>query len=210
MPTVEFKNYNIMSYKEALQKQMQLSEEVRSYPAQAHVMWLEHKPVVTLGRRANDVHILNKGVLQSKDFEFVTTDRGGEVTLHHKGQLVIYPILNLRSFNLTVKNYICCLLKATKQTLEYYSIPCESCLERPGVYTPQGKIAFVGIRVDRGVSRHGLSINFNNELSDFSLIKSCGVESAHHDKVEFYRPELSKDDFMHIWSGKFCKQLKLD
>ncbi len=156
-------------YDEALQIQRQRSRQVS---ATGFVLGCEHPSVITLGKRAQ-VHI---ELRQSSIIPVIQIDRGGHATLHSPGQLVIYPILPLRQWQLGIRDYIQALLEATARLLRQYH--CVS-FERPGLpglYTEQGKIAFVGVRVQNGVSLHGLSLNIANDLTLFRNIRSCGQE----------------------------------
>ncbi|MCB0349263.1 MAG: lipoyl(octanoyl) transferase LipB [Bdellovibrionales bacterium] len=183
---VEFKKS--YSYSLAFSRQIELSSMVRTNEIAYAVMGLEHSPVITLGRRANkllDLQIDEK-TIKGLGYEVVQSERGGQATLHHPGQLVIYPILPLKNFNLGIRAYVDLLLVVTKDLLSSYGIHTMLGSERPGLYTASGKIVFIGIRVENGISRHGIAINVSNDLSEFHLIASCGVIDSKLDKVSHY------------------------
>lgn len=206
---IQFLHFGELEYEEAINLQIKTFEEVYTQTILGKVIILEHKPVITLGRRVSLIDLKDNELL-AKGYTLQKTDRGGEVTLHQPGQLVFYPILNIRALKLTVKNYICLLLKATRDALKQSGVDCEVNNDKPGVYTRKGKIGFIGVRVDRGVTRHGVSINFNNSLTDFSFITSCGVENQKLDRVVDTVKDLSKLQFTQSWKAEFLKQLNLD
>ncbi len=153
------------------------------------ILGLEHPSVITLGRRAafEKEVLATNAELDERNIDCVKTDRGGQATLHSLGQLVIYPILPLNSLNLSVRNFICLMEISTKQTLESFEVKVQKVDGDPGLYSQYGKIAFFGFRIDRGVSRHGISINVSNDLDLFKTIRSCGKDKDTFDKIKPYK-----------------------
>lgn len=172
------------------------------------ILGLEHPTTITLGHRAQFEKELNFAAshFESENIGIVKTDRGGMATLHSPGQLVIYPIIPLRKFDLRVRDFLCVIEKTTKETLEKFGIVAQGDLNSPGLYTSKGKIAFYGFRIDRGISRHGISINVSNDLSLFQNIKSCGVQSPKLDRTQFYSTSNTQDIF-NIWAEKLIHNL---
>ena len=153
------------------------------------ILGMEFCPVITLGLRAAQqsqelILIRPKEELVSESLAVETTDRGGLATVHSPGQLVIYPMLDLKHYRLGIKNFIDFLFACTSELLTRQGIVNHYDPEKPGLYTDHGKIAFVGIKVDHGVVRHGISINVSNDLGLFDHILSCGIKCQHHDKIE--------------------------
>jgi lipoate-protein ligase B len=107
----------------------------------------------------------------------VNTDRGGQATIHNRGQLVLYPIIPLREWNVGVRQYVDALERATALFLAENGVEVTRSYE-PGLWVDDKKIASFGIRVDRGVTLHGVAININNNLTDFNMIKPCGSVAA--------------------------------
>ena len=169
-----------IKYEDGLKQQQRAWEAVRA-GGQGVILGCEHPPVITLGRRARE----SEEVLGQADIPVVVTDRGGQATMHLPGQLVIYPILDLRALGISVRDYIHLLHQATQNYLvQTHGIEAFEDAERgAGLYTVKGKIAFFGVRVDRGVTRHGLAINISNDLAPFALIRSCGYHGASLDRV---------------------------
>ena len=165
---------------------------------QISIMGLEHPAVITLGRRMK-----SDDLITVSGIPVVQSTRGGLATIHSEGQLVIYPIMNLRSQGLGVKEFVCKLLKITQITLEDYNIESYIDDENVGLYTGYGKIAFCGLEIKEGVSQHGISINIANDLSLFSQIVSCGITSLNTDRVCNHVSDVTMRDFFEKWRSHF-------
>ena len=161
-------------------------------------------PVITLGLRADESHILfNEDQLKEYGISKLRLKRGGEATLHALGQLVIYPVLSLPHLGLKVKDFIVRLEKITQSVLEDLGIETKREGKYAGLYTSKGKICFFGIHVSGGMSQHGLSINVHNDLNLFSAIKSCGEQNRRHDSLSLYPSfSLSKKELFFKWCDK--------
>lgn len=171
---------------------------------------MEHPSVITLGKRANpEVEIKTSlETLEDLNIQCYKVDRGGFATLHSPGQLVVYPIFKLSDYNLTVRSYLCLLQKTTQEFFERFGIKTFTKDNSPGLYTDNGKIAFFGIRVQKGVTFHGLSINVSNEIEDFALIKSCGTSSEKFDLMKSYGVCNPLEELYTEWVNIFLKKLE--
>jgi lipoyl(octanoyl) transferase len=143
--------------------------ETRTAATPDEVWLLEHPPVYTLGRAALPEHVLDAGTIP-----VVRTDRGGQVTYHGPGQLVVYPLLDLRRRNLGIKHLVQLLEECVIELLAGYAIRARRRPGAPGVYVDGAKIAALGLRVRRGCSYHGLSLNVDMDLAPFGRINPCG------------------------------------
>lgn len=172
---------------------------------------MEHPSVITLGKRADPKEEIKINVdsLEDLNIQYYKIDRGGHATLHSPGQLVIYPILKLSEHNLSVRDYLCTLQRATIQFFKSLGIETHAKEDSPGIYTEKGKIAFFGIRVQKGVTYHGLSINVFNETEDFSLIRSCGTNQEKFDKIKDYGVDDSLESLFQKWVGFWNLELQL-
>ena len=132
---------------------------------------LEHDPVFTLGMNADPAHLLDAG-----DIPVVQVDRGGQVTYHGPGQLVVYPLIDLRRAGLGVRDLVTALEQAVIATAARWGIVAATRPGAPGVYVDGAKLASVGIRVRRGASYHGVSVNVDMDLGPFRRINPCGYE----------------------------------
>ena len=163
-----------MYYLEAWDLQLSLVEKVHSGSEPNTMLMLEHPHVYTKGRLSKESDVLvPEEILAAKGIRIYETDRGGQVTYHGFGQLVIYPILNLREWGGPVK-YVRALEKVVIATLTEMGITanCES--GNTGVWTDQGKIAAIGVKISRGIAFHGLSLNVNTDLTYYQDIVPCG------------------------------------
>jgi len=161
----------------------------------SYIIGLEHPAVLTLGYRAD----LVQEVRPSNNLPIVKISRGGLATIHSEGQLVIYPVINLRELNLGARDYVLLLLKTTQQLLKNFNI--ESFIDKKaiGLYTKNGKIAFCGIQIKNGISQHGLSLNVRNDLTLFSLIRSCGIEKTEFDSLGQHNISYTLSDIYEKW-----------
>jgi len=135
-------------------------------------IWLlSHKPVFTLGQAGRSEHVLNPG-----DIPVLQTDRGGQVTYHGPGQLVIYLLLNLRKRKMGVRDLVDLIETGIVSFLQDYRVSGSTRREAPGVYVDNAKIAALGLRVRNGRSYHGLSLNIDMDLEPFQRIDPCGYQ----------------------------------
>ena len=135
------------------------------------IWMLEHNPVFTLGTAADQKHILKR-----TDIDIFQADRGGEVTYHGPGQLVIYFLLNIKKRNLGPKKFVKQLENLVQKTLLDFQIQSNTIEGSPGVYVDSKKIASIGLRFSKGYSYHGISINVDMDLDPFKNINPCGYE----------------------------------
>ncbi len=135
-------------------------------------LWfLQHPPVYTLGKNARPEHILN-----AADILVVESDRGGQVTYHGPGQVVVYTLLDLSRLKLGVRELVTTLEQTIIELLAGYDVLARARREAPGVYVNDAKIAALGLRVRKGCSFHGLALNVDMDLEPFSRINPCGYE----------------------------------
>jgi len=135
-------------------------------------LWVvEHDPVFTLGQAGKDEHVLAPG-----DIPVLHVDRGGQVTYHGPGQIVVYPLLQLRRLGIGVRDYVCRIEQAIIDTLAEWNIGAERRDGAPGVYVGGAKVAALGIRVRRGCTFHGLAFNVAMDLEPFHRINPCGYQ----------------------------------
>lgn len=140
------------------------------------LLLLEHPPVVTLGRGARPEHLLvSREEFERRGIALETTERGGAVTYHGPGQLVVYPIVHLLQWGLDLHGYLRLLEEAAIRTLADYGIPGRRSPLQAGVWVGEEKIASIGVHVRRWVTAHGLALNVDMDLGPFQLIQPCGL-----------------------------------
>ncbi len=143
----------------------------RRTPASADELWLvQHPAVFTLGQAGRAEHLL----AEAPGIAVVHSDRGGQVTYHGPGQIVLYTLLDLRRRRLGIRQLVSALEQAVIALLARFDVAARARAEAPGVYVGQRKVAALGLRVRRGCSYHGLSLNVAMDLAPFSLIDPCG------------------------------------
>jgi lipoyl(octanoyl) transferase len=145
------------------------------------LLLVEHEPVLTLGRHARDEHVITpQEVLDHRGIEVIRVERGGEVTYHGPGQLVAYPIVRLRDRALLLRPFVRALELAMVDVASRYGVPSAARPGYPGVWVePEGrrprKLGALGLRVERGITYHGIALNICTDLGDFELIDPCGM-----------------------------------
>ena len=136
-------------------------------------IWItEHPPVFTQGQNGKAEHILDRG-----DIPVIQIDRGGQVTYHGPGQLVVYCLLNLPRLGLGVRALVTHIEEAIIALLDDYGVKSAARADAPGVYVGEAKIAALGLRIRKGCCYHGLSLNIDMDLSPFQRINPCGFEN---------------------------------
>lgn len=162
-----------MSYEDALRWQADRAARVAEGSLPEIVALIEHPAVYTQGRRGGREHVLD-----TLPAPIVDTDRGGDVTFHGPGQVVVWPILRLRERGIGIAQYVRGLEAVAIGTARRFGIEAVRVKGRPGVWIGNRKLASIGVRVQSGVSRHGLALNCDIDLSWFSHIRACGIEGA--------------------------------
>jgi lipoyl(octanoyl) transferase len=150
---------------------MQRFTDERGAATPDEIWFLEHPQVFTLGMNASREHVLAPG-----DIPVVQIDRGGQVTYHGPGQLVVYPLIDLRRSGLGVRDLVTALERSVIELAAEYGVVAEARKSAPGVYVEGRKLASVGIRIRRGASYHGLALNVSLDLEPFGRINPCGYE----------------------------------
>ena len=178
MRELEVRHLGLVSYGEGLELQKQLVEARREGRIPDQLLLLEHSPVITLGVRArNDrSHVLaSPEALAERGVELYETGRGGDVTYHGPGQLVGYPILDLRPDRCDVHRYVRDLEEVLIRTAARFGVEAARCQGLTGVWVGNEKLAAIGVRIARWITSHGFAFNVNTALDHFGLIVPCGI-----------------------------------
>ena len=179
-----FKSLGVVNYHETLDL---MKSHIQQTDFNNEIWLLEHPPIFTLGTAADQNHILD-----AKDIPVVQSDRGGEVTYHGPGQLVIYFLLDVKKLNFGPKKLVSTIQEFVKNLLADLSIDCNFVEGAPGVYVDKKKIASIGLRISKGKSYHGISINFDMDLSPFKQINPCGYEGLDVTQIKDLNKHVSK------------------
>jgi len=175
---------------------MQQFTELRNHSSHDEIWMLEHPSLFTLGRAGKTEHLLNPG-----NIPVIQIDRGGQVTYHGPGQLVVYLMLDIKRLELGIRQLVEHVEQAIIRLLADYHIDAQARRDAPGVYVAGSKIAALGLRVRRGGCYHGLSLNIDMDLEPFSRINPCGYPDMAVTQVK---------DLLKNWDnhqGKMFKQL---
>jgi len=154
-----------------LWREMQDFTDTRDENTPDEIWFCEHPPVFTLGLNAAKEHLLAPG-----DIPVVQIDRGGQVTFHGPGQLMIYPLIDIRRANIGVRKLVTALEQSVVDLAADYGVEAAARADAPGVYVEGKKLASVGLRIRRGASFHGMALNVDVDLEPFSRINPCGYE----------------------------------
>lgn len=181
-----FKSLGLRDYDDTWQS---MKSHIREEDFKNEIWFIEHPPVFTLGTAADQKHILNP-----KDIPVVQSDRGGEVTYHGPGQLVIYFMIDVKKSKLGPKTLVKSLQEFTKSLLKECSIESQFIDGAPGVYVNNKKIASIGLRISKGKTYHGISINVDMDLAPFSYINPCGYEGLEVTQIKELNDKVTIKD----------------
>jgi lipoate-protein ligase B len=202
-----------MPYGDALELQRSIARErISGAISQDVLLLLEHPPVVTLGRSSKEKHLVaSPEFLQSHGVELFEVERGGDVTFHGPGQLVGYPIVDLKRHRQDLHWYLRKIEEALINTLADYDIPGERNASYTGVWTRGKKIASIGVHARDWVTWHGFALNVTTDLSFFDLIIPCGITGVTMTSIarELGSEEVSAQDVRDRVSAKFAEAFDL-
>jgi lipoyl(octanoyl) transferase len=167
-PAPVIRHLGLVDY-ESTWRAMQTFTSERSADSADEIWFLEHAPIFTLGMNASRAHLIAPG-----DIPVLQIDRGGQVTYHGPGQLVVYPLIDLKRAGLSVRDLVSALEVSVINYAREYGIHAECRRDAPGVYVAGAKLASLGIRIRRGASYHGLALNVDMDLAPFERIHPCG------------------------------------
>jgi lipoate-protein ligase B len=194
-----------VDYSSSLSLQRELRKRVSlNNHSEGFLLLIEHKPVVTIGRfgKASNI-LLPQDQMNKRGIEIWKIERGGDVTFHGPGQLVGYPIINLRHFKLSVKSYVHLLEDIIIRVLRGFGINGGRISERPGVWIEKEKVAAIGVYIKEWITMHGFALNVNTDLEYFSLIVPCGISNM---GVTSMKKILGKDILLNDVASAFAQE----
>ncbi len=176
---LHIRDCGVMRYADVLDLQMDLCLQRQQDKIENTVLIVEHPAVITLGARKSENKLLtDEDVIRSEGIEVVRVGRGGGTTAHNPGQLVVYPIIKLKSLKLDVNSYIHSLEEIGIELLESLGVESSRRKGYPGLWIGETKIASIGVQLKKWVSFHGLAVNINNDLTIFEQIVPCGIDGV--------------------------------
>lgn len=205
-------DWGLIDYKEAEAKQLELfnaklEAKANKTASENYLNMLEHLPVYTLGKHADEKNILPIARTCGASFHHIS--RGGDVTFHGPGQLVVYPIIDLQDFNMGVRAYVTALENIGIDLCASYGIEAKAS-EEEGVWVDYGtpkarKIMAIGIKVSRYITMHGIAFNVNTDLNYFSFIIPCGIPNK---GVTSLQRELGREVDMTEFKQRYVSAFK--
>ena len=198
--TPKFIQLGNQAYADTYEKMRSL---VKSDSFDDEIWLLEHDAVFTLGTAADPSHVLNPG-----NIPIIQTDRGGEVTFHGPGQLVIYFLLDIKTKKIGPKALVANLQNLIQNILQHYSIESSFVEGAPGVYVGEKKIASIGLRISKGRTYHGISLNVNMDLEPFSRINPCGYEGLEVTQISHFDSNVTMEGVESVATEELKKLFK--
>lgn len=187
-PQLNIRSLGLQPYLPVWEKMKQFT--VERTPDTLDELWLlEHPPIYTQGQAGKAEHLLNP-----QDIPVVQTDRGGQITYHGPGQLVVYVLMDIRRLSLGIRTLVCQLEKVLITLLDHFGIAAETRCGAPGVYVDDKKIASIGLRVKNGCTYHGISLNVGMDLTPFLGINPCGFAQLQMTQIQAFRKEITMDE----------------
>lgn len=172
---------------------------------------VEHPHVYTLGKNADAGHLIaGQDYLKRRGIEIYHVDRGGDITYHGPGQLVGYPIFNLKSHKESIGWYVRTVEQVLIELLAMYQITAQRVEKLTGVWVGDRKIAALGMRVSRWVTMHGFALNVSTDLSLYDGIIPCGIASKGVTRIIDLNPEITMEQVKHDVAGKFTELFGFD
>lgn len=182
---IQYKDLGLSSYRQVWELQEKLLEKVKQKKIEKkgtpnYLLFTEHRPVYTLGKSGHESNMLMNTIqLRAQQAEFIKVDRGGDITFHGPGQLVVYPIIDLENFELGVKEYVYRLEEVVIRIVDKYGFEGKRVGGATGVWlgvgtTAERKICAIGVKCSRYISMHGFALNVNTNLNYFNYIHPCG------------------------------------
>ena len=184
LENLTFKSLGTVNYHETLEL---MRSHIKEKDFSNEIWLLEHPPVFTLGTAADNNHVLDP-----KEIPVVQSDRGGEVTYHGPGQLIIYFLLDIKKLGCGPNKLVVSIQEFIKELLFDLSIESSFIEGAPGVYVNDKKIASIGLRISKNKTYHGISINFDMDLKPFTYINPCGYEGLEVTQIKDFNRNISK------------------
>ena len=184
LENLTFKSLGTVNYHETLEL---MRAHIKEKDFSNEIWLLEHPPVFTLGTAADNSHVLDP-----KEIPVVQSDRGGEVTFHGPGQLVVYFLLDIKKLGCGPNKLVVSIQEFIKELLSDLSIESSFIEGAPGVYVNDKKIASIGLRISKNKTYHGVSINFDMDLKPFTYINPCGYEGLEITQIKDFNRNISK------------------
>ena len=199
-----------LDYARAFQMQTDLVAQRKRGEIPDHLLLLEHPHVITLGRNGHLENLLaSEEVLSRSGIQFHPTDRGGDITYHGPGQLVGYPIMDLREWKRDVGAYVRSIEQVLIDTLAEFGISADRVKGCTGVWVNHAKIAAIGVHISRWVTSHGFALNVNTDMSYFQYIVPCGLTKPVTSMAQL-GVKTNLEDVSERLAEHFCRTFEME
>lgn len=200
-PSFLVRELGLREYRKTWQAMRDMTD-ARTEDTPSECWLLEHPPVFTQGQAGKPEHLLDPGPIP-----VVQTDRGGQVTYHGPGQLILYLLLDLKEAGMGIRQLVSAMENSVIALLDEYQVEAYSAPKAPGVYVGQQKIAALGLRVRRGYTYHGLALNVDMDLEPFSRINPCGYAGQEVTQLKSLGVQLNLEQAGKLLVQKLAEQL---
>ncbi|MFC1669477.1 lipoyl(octanoyl) transferase LipB [Spirochaetota bacterium] len=202
-----WKHLGLISYGDALDIQEKLRDRLICDENKMFLLTLEHPRTITMGRTSlKEEVLLSENELEQKNIELHLTSRGGKCTCHAPGQLVVYPILDIKKLGIGVDTLVRTLESSMINYLDGVGIKACRDKRNPGVWVNDSKIGYIGINIHRGITSHGFALNLNTDLSIFSYIIPCGMDGV--DSISVHKLKGSSASVKEA-SGEIAREVSV-
>lgn len=204
MQSLIIKHLGLQPY-ETVWQAMQAFTDTRDENTPDQFWLVQHPPVFTQGLAGKAIHILDP-----KDIPIVHTDRGGQVTYHAPGQAILYPLVDLKRHDLGLRSFVTLLEEAAISVLSQHGVQAHTKPKAPGVYVQEAKIASLGLKVRRGCTYHGISLNVDMNLEPFSWINPCGYPHLKMVQLSDFQPNTPVDTITFDLAKALAQRIKYE
>lgn len=205
MTTFTVKNLGLIPYEDAMSIMDDLHAQRKQDAIANTLLVLEHPPVITRGRKLKDVVLPNQNLLEEKGIAVVNADRGGELTYHGPGQIVMYFILNLRECFSGVSDMVRSLENGLIRFFQNYDVNAQTLKGHPGIWVGEKKLASIGLRISEGVTKHGIALNIKNDLEVYRWFHPCGLSGESMTNLETLLHKKISDKEFEDMKLKLCE-----
>ncbi|ACS80857.1 lipoyl(octanoyl) transferase LipB [Maridesulfovibrio salexigens] len=204
---MEFIDLGLIPHGEAERIQLERLKQVMEGTAEDALYLLEHPPVVTLGRQGGLENLLiSEEALKAMGAEVVQTARGGNITCHYPGQMVVYPVMRIEKRRGGIKKFFFDMEETAIRTAARFGVQAARSEGRPGVWVGPGKLCSIGIGVKKWITYHGLSFNVSSDMKLFDAITLCGLHGAHPTSLSREAgKEISTEEVKNVFREEFGK-----
>ena len=204
---MEFIDLGLISHQEAEKIQLERLQQVMDGTTGDALYLLEHPPVVTLGRQGGLENLLiSEEALKAMGAKVVQTARGGNITCHYPGQMVVYPVMRIEKRRGGIKKFFHDMEETAIRTAARFGVEAARSEGRPGVWVGPGKLCSIGIGVKKWITYHGLSFNVSSDMKLFDAITLCGLHGAHPTSLSREAgKEISTEEVKNVFREEFGK-----